>query len=294
MPEIPLSPSPLRSVTPEEVDSFWRDGVVCLRQIIAPEWIALAQQGVEDWLNSPDCLDYTAFGTQVAQAAGAQVMLDPGERRGHFYSGLDHWMKIPAFRQLATASPLVEIAAQLLRTHKLNLYEDSILVKEPGTLEKTAFHQDIAYFHSEGSQICTTWLPLDPVTSETGALKFIRGSHLWKAKYRPNFFITELAMPDTDGEQVPDFHKDTRGRDIISFDTEPGDMTVHHARTIHGADGNASTATRRRAISVRYCGDDARYRMRRGVPQKPHHGEMRDGDELDHPDCPVVWPRQTG
>jgi ectoine hydroxylase-related dioxygenase (phytanoyl-CoA dioxygenase family) len=167
-------------------------------------------------------------------------------------------------------------------------------VKEPGTLEKTAFHQDIAYFHAEGSQICTTWLPLDPVTSETGALKFIRGSHLWKAKYRPNFFITELAMPDTDGEQVPDFHKETRGREIISFNTEPGDMTVHHARTIHGADGNASAETRRRAVSVRYCGDDARYRMRRGVPQKPHHGEMRDGDELDHPDCPVVWPRQTG
>lgn len=294
MPEIPLSPSPLRSVTPEEVDSFWRDGVVCLRQIIAPEWIALAQQGVEDWLNSPDCLDYTAFGTQVAQAAGAQVMLDPGERRGHFYSGLDHWMKIPAFRQLATTSPLVEIAARLLRTHKLNLYEDSILVKEPGTLEKTAFHQDVAYFHAEGSQICTTWLPLDPVTSETGALIFIRGSHLWKAKYRPNFFITELAMPDTDGEQVPDFHKDTRGREIISFNTEPGDMTVHHARTIHGADGNASAETRRRAVSVRYCGDDARYRMRRGVPQKPHHAQVRDGDLLDHPDCPIVWPRRAG
>jgi ectoine hydroxylase-related dioxygenase (phytanoyl-CoA dioxygenase family) len=67
-------------------------------------------------------------------------------------------------------------------------------------------------------------------------------------------------------------------------------MTVHHARTIHGADGNASTNIRRRAISIRYCGDDARYYLRKGVPRKPHHEQVVEGDVLDHADCPVVWP----
>ena len=70
---------------------------------------------------------------------------------------------------------------------------------------------------------------------------------------------------------------------------QPGDLTVHHCRTLHGAAGNASPTMRRRALSVRYCGDDARYRIRRGVPRKPHHAEVADGDVLDHPDCPVVW-----
>jgi ectoine hydroxylase-related dioxygenase (phytanoyl-CoA dioxygenase family) len=286
-----LSPAPQRPVSQDEIDTFWRDGVVCLRQIISFEWIERMAQAVDEWLGSPECLDYTTFGTDVAEAAGAAVMVDVGVRRGHFYSGLDHWMMLPAFRQLATASPLVEICAHLLRSDKLNLYEDSILVKEPGTLEKTAFHQDISYFHAEGHQICTSWLPLDPVTIESGALQFVRGSHLWKAKYRPNFFVTDLMMPDTEGDMVPDFHKDTRRQEILSFVTEPGDLTVHHARTIHGADGNASASTRRRAISVRYCGDDARYRMRKGVPQKPHHATMDEGQILDHPACPVVWPQ---
>ena len=48
---------------------------------------------------------------------------------------------------------------------------------------------------------------------------------------------------------------------------------------------------RRRAVSIRYCGDDARYRFRKGVPRKAHHEQVAEGDIMDHPDCPVVWPR---
>jgi len=278
------------AVTDEDIVTFWRDGVVCLRGVIPQSWRDSVAEAVDGWLNSPECLDFTAYGTDMARQAGAEVLVDAGTRRGRFYSGTDHWQSRQAFRDLATRSPLVEIAARLLRSSKLNLYEDSILVKEPGTLEKTAFHQDIGYFHAEGHQICTTWMPLDPVTVETGALKFIRGSHLWKEQFRPNFFITQLAMPGTEGQDVPDFHKDGRNQEILSFTTEPGDITVHHARTIHGADGNASTHIRRRAVSVRYCGDDARYRFRRAMPRKPHHDQVTEGDVMDHPDCPVVWP----
>jgi len=288
---MPLTSRPLREVTQDEVDTFWRDGVVCLRGVISQQWLDLAAEAVEEWLHSPECMDFTEYGAKAAEAGGGEVLVDAGTRRGRFFSGLDHWNHRPNFAELALRSPLVPISAKLLKTNRLNLYEDSVLVKEPGTLEKTAFHQDISYFHAEGSQICTTWLPLDPVTLQTGGLKFIRGSHLWKAKYRPNFFTSEIAMPDTEGEDVPNFHKDKRNQEILSFDTEPGDITIHHARTIHGADGNASAGTRRRAISIRYCGDDARYQFRKGVPQKPHHATVSAGQVLDHPACPVVWPQ---
>ena len=282
--------APLRPVTQAEIDTFWRDGFVCLRQVIARDWIERMRAAVDAWLGSPECIDYTEFGASVAQQAGAAVMLDAGERRGRFYSGVDHWKGSPDFADFAQASPLPGLVAALLRSEKLNLYEDSVLVKEPGALEKTAFHQDMSYFHVEGHQVCTTWVPLDPVRAETGTLRFIPGSHSWKKKYRPNFFTSDLLMPDTEGETVPDFHKSERSSEAVSFDMEPGDLTVHHARTIHGAVGNTSLATRRRAISVRFCGDDARFRLRKGVPPKPHHAEFREGDVLDDTDCPVVWP----
>lgn len=282
--------NPHRLITPDEIDTFWREGFVCLRRAIPIEWIERMQAAVDGWLGSPECIDYTEFGASVAEQAGAAVMLDAGERRGRFYNGIDHWKDNAHFAAFAQSSPLPRLVAALLRTQRLNLYEDSVLVKEPGAIEKTAFHQDISYFHVEGHQVCTTWVPLDPVRAETGALRFVPGSHLWKKKFRPNFFTSDLLMPDTEGEAVPDFHKSERSSEAVSFDMEPGDITVHHARTIHGAGGNTSRATRRRAVSVRYCGDDARYHMRRGVPAKPHHAQVREGDVLDNADCPVVWP----
>lgn len=61
-------------------------------------------------------------------------------------------------------------------------------------------------------------------------------------------------MPD-----VPDVLADAELATLLaSFEVEPGGVVVHHYRTLHGAPGNTSVSRRRRAISVRYCGDDIR------------------------------------
>jgi len=277
--------APLRAVTEDEVRRFWRDGVVCLRAIMPAAWLDVAAEGVERYLGSDRAFSLSAFGADGPPRTGRRP-------RAHFYGGTDHWRTDEACRRFACESPLPGIAGQLLRASRINLYEDSILVKEPGATDKTAFHQDLSYFHVEGDQVCTAWIPLDPVRRDTGALQFVQGSHMWRRLYRPNYFVTTEAMPDTEGEQAPDFHADRRDAEILCFDTEPGDITVHHALTLHGADGNHSASVRRRAVSVRYCGDDARYRLRRGAPRKPHHETVTPGAVLDHPDCPVVWRAQ--
>lgn len=274
--------SALRDVAEAEIAAFWRDGAVCLRGIMPRGWLAVLENGVERYLASDAAFSLSAFGADRPEGQGRRP-------KAHFFGGTDHWKQDEDCRRFALESPLPMIAGQLLRATRINLYEDSILVKEPGAIEPTAFHQDMSYFHVEGGQVCTTWVPLDPVTRDTGALQFVRGSHLWKKQFRPNFFVSTTPIPDTDGEIVPDFHGDRRNAELLCFDTEPGDITVHHALTLHGAEGNHSVSTRRRAMSVRYCGDDARYRLRRGAMRKPHHDVVRPGDILDHPDCPVVW-----
>lgn len=283
----------LREVTDAEAETFWRDGVVCLREIMPAQWISVVESGVERWLASSMRFSLSDFGSTLAKAESRP--------RAHFYGGTDHWKTDPDCRRFACESPLPAIVGRLLRAKKVNLYEDSILVKEPGAIEKTMFHQDLPYFHVEGAQVCTSWVPLDPVTRASGSLLFVKGSHAWKKLYRPNYFVQTGSIPDTEGEEAPDYHatsdpsgdtgsrKTLRDAEILCFDMKPGDLTVHHGLTLHGAEGNASNGQRRRAMSVRYCGDDARYRIRRGAAQKPHHGSVREGDALDHPDCPVVW-----
>lgn len=121
-------------------------------------------------------------------------------------------------------------------------------------------------------------------------MQFVRGSHRWDVDYRPHLFVIQDPIPGTDGDIVPDV--DALDVEIITFALEPGDITVHHARTLHAAGPNASATCRRRAISVRYCGDDTRIHFRSGAPRKPEQRDLRDGDALGGPVHPQVWPRR--
>ena len=282
----------LRNVTETEVAFFERDGVVCLRRILPDAWIRRMQEATEQALERSQVVDMTEMARSI-EASGGRALVDArvetGETPGRFYGGTDHWLESPDFLAFAARSALPGIAGALMRSGKVNLYEDSLLVKEPGTVQPTAFHQDLGYFHVEGKQICTTWSPLDPVTESTGAVQYVRGSHLWQRDFKPNLFVSSMPIPGTAGEEVPDVRDAAADYDLVHFDTEPGDVVVHHARTLHGAGGNRSTTVRRRAISVRYCGSDARYRIREGAPLKPHHHQVKNGDVLDSEQCPVVW-----
>ncbi len=288
-------PDPLRPVTDAEVDEFWRDGVVCLRGVIDPAVVAVMAGPVEETLvDERVTTDMTAFGDALAAGTGARLLVDEAASRapvtrGRFRSGVDHWRVHPAFASFACDSALPTIIARLLRSTQIWLYEDSVLVKEPGTHEPTAFHQDLSYFQVDGQQVATCWVPLDPNDESTGAVSYVVGSHRRDPLYRPNYFVTDEPISDTEGGLVPDPRLEP-DRELRSFATVPGDVIVHHARTIHGAPGNSSTTTRRRAISVRYCGDDARYHRRRGAPLKPHHHGVADGDPLGGRDCPLVFP----
>ena len=287
---------PLRAITDDEVETFWRDGVVCLRQVLPSVWLDRMSEPLEEALASAATTDLSSFGDDLEASAGAVRVVDEDIRaagipRGHFKAGTDHWCELPAFLDFATRSPLGSIVARLLRSEQVWLYEDSVLVKEPGTQEKTAFHQDMAYFHLAGDLVCTTWVPLDPVTAATGAVRFVAGSHLDRTRYKPNLFVTRMALPDTEGADVPDYDQQVGDARIISFDTEPGDITVHHARTIHGAHANSSATQRRRAISVRYAGDGTVFSPVAGGFPKPHHATLRAGEPLDAAACPQAWPR---
>jgi ectoine hydroxylase-related dioxygenase (phytanoyl-CoA dioxygenase family) len=282
---------PARALTDTEVETFWTDGVVCLRAVLDPAVLTTMAAPVDAALRGDESADLSEMGRALA-AAGETVLRD-GESRGGFVSGVDHWRTRPEFRAFAVESGLAAVAGALLRATKVNLYEDSVLVKEPGALEHTAWHQDLSYFHVEGEQLCTTWCPLDPVDPGTGAVRYARGSHRWDAVYRPNLFVTDMPIPGTEGERVPDVDAQPDA-EIVTFTTGPGDVVVHHARTLHAAGGNRSATTRRRAISVRYCGDDARVRIRPGAPRKPYQHAVVDGAVLDSDDCPVVWRSTDG
>lgn len=91
---------------------------------------------------------------------------------------------------------------------------------------------------------------------------------------------------------LPDIEGNEDEYDIVYFDVEPGDVIVHNYRVTHGSRGNTSLEHARRAVSLRFAGDDARVLQRAGAPEEfPFDPKLKDGDSLDSKTYPVVWPR---
>jgi ectoine hydroxylase-related dioxygenase (phytanoyl-CoA dioxygenase family) len=150
------------------------------------------------------------------------------------------------------------------------------------------------------------WVPFDTATPENGVVTYVRGSHLWEELYRPAPFSAngrpvgserERALAEDRNPVMPDIDNRRDEYEFITWCLEPGDVLLHHPRTVHSAPGNATEATRRRALSARYIRDDARWLERPGhfmlMPQlRPLDiPPLADGDRFSEPLFPQVWPQ---
>ena len=211
--------------------------------------------------------------------------------RGKFFT--DHHMhrRNDVFRRFLEESPAAKIAARLLQASKLNLVDEHLLVKEPETENPTYWHQDFPYYEVTGSQFASFWIPLDPVTAETGAMKFVKGSHRWGKIYRPiRIGLGELVEEaDAFDGPAPDIDAKPGKYDVVLLEAEPGDTLFFHAATLHAANPNRSPDIRRRAFSLRFAGEDARWTPRSYIPSRPESSGLKEGGPLDSEEYPVVW-----
>ncbi len=272
---VPGQSQPKRSVNDEEIATYDEAGVVCLRRLIDREWLEYLAPAVEAALAAPG-----PYGEEYVR-----------DGTGRFFGDLSLWERHSRFNDFVFQSPAVEIAAQVMRSEKVNFFYDQLLVKEPGTEEKTPWHQDQPYWAVDGWQVCSVWLPFDRV-SKSSCVKYVRGSHRWGKAYNPHHFIDDSPYENTGLPELPDIDAGPDRYEILSWDLEPGDCLVFQAMIVHGAPGNPSSTTRRRAYSTRWTGDDATYTVRRGeVGFPPEPVPLEHGESMDCAMFPRVWPR---
>jgi hypothetical protein len=102
--------------------------------------------------------------------------------------------------------------------------------------------------------------------------------------------------------RLPDIEANRGAWDIVSFGVEPGDAIVFHPALLHGGAATRAGA-RRRTLSLRFFGADARYATRpfltdKTIPEAKAtsvfqllSGRLRPGDEFRHPEFPKVRPQ---
>ncbi len=211
--------------------------------------------------------------------------LKPGQA-GRFFDDYCNWQRIPEFEAVIRTSPAAAVAAGLMQSQTAQLFHDHVLVKEPGTSKPTPWHQDGPYYFVSGQQNVSFWAPVDPVTE--ASLRCVAGSHLWPKPVVPTRWLNEDNFyPDSDAFiPVPD--PDADGMEILEWPLQPGDAVAFNYWILHGARGNPSGG-RRRAFSLRFVGDDARYVARPGPTSPPFPGHnMQSGDRLREDWFPII------
>jgi len=117
----------------------------------------------------------------------------------------------------------------LLQTTKLN-------TKAPGGGAAVEWHQDWAFYPHTNDDVLALGLMLDDVDARNGPLMVIPGSHKGPLlSHHNNGVFCGAINPDD-----PDFQFER----AVTLTGKAGDMTVHHARTLHGSAPNNSDRAR--------------------------------------------------
>ena len=210
---------------------------------------------------------------------------------GFFIEDFCCWQENGAYRRVIFDSPLAAAAGLLMASRQVRLYHDHMLTKEPGTRQRTPWHQDQPYYNIEGRQNVSFWIPVDPVRRHS-TLEFVAGSHNgpW---LMPRSFMDHQAkwFPEGSLQDLPDIEAARERFPIIGWPVEPGDVIAFHMLSLHasaGVDGD----TRRRVFSVRMLGDDVTHAPRPWVTSPPFPGladRLPAGAAMDDALFPVLW-----
>jgi len=122
----------------------------------------------------------------------------------------------------------------------------SFFIKEACDPGYVSWHQDSTYWGLDPADIVTAWVALSESTAENGAMRVIPDSHLIdQVPHRDTFAEGNLLSR---GQEVAVEVDEARA---VMMTLQPGEMSLHHVRLIHGSDPNHSSR-RRIGFAIRY------------------------------------------
>ena len=228
-------------ISPETIDAYQRDGAVLIKGLLADHVATLAE----------------AVAQNMAAPSEFERSYKPADGSAMFFQDYTNWRTYDGYKRAILHSDMAEAAALLMKSKVARIFHEHVLVKEPGNSMKTPWHQDQPYYLVDGLQSVSFWVPLDPVPREI-CVEYVAGSHRWGKQFRPDRFNGTALYDGDESEAVPDIETRRGEFNVLGWAMAPGDAVAFNFRCLHGAPAN-TTANRRRAVSFRWVGDDARF-----------------------------------
>jgi ectoine hydroxylase-related dioxygenase (phytanoyl-CoA dioxygenase family) len=140
--------------------------------------------------------------------------------------------------ELAYHPRVLDAVEDLLGPH-FSLWGSVLFIKEPKSSHFVSWHQDATYMGITPRHFVTPWIALTHSTRHTGCMSMIPGSHHKDIQPHQDTYGADNIL--------------TRGQEVTNVDAslavdlilKPGQMSLHHAMTIHGSQPNQSQDKRR-------------------------------------------------
>lgn len=115
------------------------------------------------------------------------------------------------------------------------VYHATTWIKEARSPGFVSWHQDSTYFGLEPLDQVTAWVALSPASIEAGCVRVLPASH--KLGQLPNDLRPQKNNLLSSGQTVKLDFDESR---TVPMPLEPGEVSLHHACTVHGSGGNLS------------------------------------------------------
>lgn len=185
----------------------------------------------------------------AAQAGAIRERLEAFERTqgGPLHGSLRHktHLLFPWLNDLVRESHILD-AIEDLYGGNLLCWTTNFFIKEPQDPAFVSWHQDSTYWGLSAPDVVTAWVALSESNEANGSMQVIPGTHLMdqiphKDTFSPNNLLTR-------GQEVAVEVDAAKG---VSINLQPGEMSLHHVRIIHGSPANQSSG-RRIGFAIRY------------------------------------------
>lgn len=142
--------------------------------------------------------------------------------------------------------PAILEAVSSLLGENLLVWGTTLFIKEPRDPGFISWHQDSTYWGLDPADVVTAWVALTDSRADNGALCVLPASH--KMEQMPHHDTFAEANMLSRGQEIA---VDVDPANTVALELEPGEMSLHHVRMVHGSGPNGSDR-RRIGFAIRY------------------------------------------
>ena len=224
------------SLTPEQIDTYREQGFLAVRNVFTADEVAELQRVTDEFVERSRGV--TAH-TDVFDLEPGHTAADPRLRR----LKAPH-RQHPAYDRALRNEAVLAVVRQLVgdgvryQNTKLNL-------KSPEFGSPVEWHQDWAFYPHTNDDVLAVGIAVDDMMLENGCLMVVPGSHHGPVRDHHQDGVFAGAVP-----------ADGLAEQAVPIELRAGDISVHHARLLHGSAPNRSQRPRR-FLLFEYAAADA-------------------------------------